>query len=127
MSRPTGSGRRGSEHSLKTVLRAAASGVFPSVDGGVTYLPDLPDGNRAVVALTGHALIASPLGADDFDSEPVPDGFGGALHLSVLQRIAQGGSVGVNDVTLVARGTEGPCLEPTDRYDSYSRVRAAHR
>ena len=48
------------DHPLLTLLTDAARGEFPPVDGSVTFLPELGDGNRAIVACTGHAVVASP-------------------------------------------------------------------
>ena len=65
-------------HPLLDVLLDAAQGRFPPVDGAVTFLPGLPDGNRAIVALTGHAFIAGDLVAADFGDIKL-DGFGAAI------------------------------------------------
>ena len=117
---------------------AAARGIFPPVDGGVTFLPSLPDGNRAVVAFTGHAVVASPWTADQLRWLE-PDGFGGAMDPRVLIEVARAdedvaatsddrsrlGAIGVHDVTMVAtgipHGVDDP-LEPTDRFDEHPRV-----
>ena len=109
-------------HPLLDVLLGAADGRYPPVDGGVTILPGLPGGLRAVVALTGHAFIATPQTAEELADLEL-DGFGRALDPAALTRIADGRRVGVNDVILVGRATLGPTsIGPTDRWDDNPRV-----
>jgi hypothetical protein len=113
-------------HPLLQWLYDAADGRYPPADGGVTFLPALDDGREAVVAFTGHAVIASRLGSDDL-VDLRPDGFGGALAPSVVLRLAAGGTIGVNDVTMFSRGTgpaghAGELLERTRRWDQHPRV-----
>jgi hypothetical protein len=91
-------------HPLLEVMTHAAAGAFPPVDGAVSFLPALEDGNRAIVALTGHTYVACGLSADDFDGIPL-DGFGQALAPAAVLRVADGGVIGVNYVTLTAPGT----------------------
>lgn len=113
-------------HPLLDLLIAAAAGNHPEPDGTVTFLPPFADGREAVVAFTGHAVIASRLGSDDL-ADLRPDGFGGALAPAVLLRLAGGGTIGVNDVTLAAHGTGGAAggttgIAPTRRWDDHPRV-----
>jgi GNAT superfamily N-acetyltransferase len=111
-------------HPLLPVLVAAAEGRFPAVDGAVEYLAPLDLGLEAVVAFTGHAFIASRLGASDFPGAP-PDGFGAALDPSVLLRMAgAGGTVGSTDVGMVSRGVGGGMLPR--RADLYDHPRVRH-
>lgn len=109
-------------HPLLGVLEAAADGRHPQVDGEVTFLPELAGGNRAIVALTGHAYLCT-------DQEPSTlgdlglDGFGAALDPRAVLRVADGGTVGVNDVILVIQGTGGGVdLAPTAAWDDHHRV-----
>lgn len=119
-------------HPLLRSFHDAARGAYVEADGDVTYLPPLDDGREAVVAFTGHSVIASRLGAADL-GDLDPDGFGGALAPAVLLRLAAGGTIGVNDVTMVAPGTGGAdsgaprvgALRRTDRWDDHPRVRHA--
>lgn len=102
------------EHPLLSVFSDAACGRFPAVDGRVVFMPPLRPKLEAVVSLTGRAYLASSLAAPDFVDFPL-DGFGAALGPAVLLRLAgEGGTVGVVDATLVARGTGrgGPPLRP---------------
>jgi hypothetical protein len=108
-----------------------ADGRHPPVDGGVTFLPALDDGREAVVAFTGHAVIASRLGRADL-VDLRPDGFGGALAPTVLLRLAAGGAVGTIDVTMVTSGVgpspgTGPSLERTSHWEEHPRVAHARR
>lgn len=109
-------------HPLLDVMLNAARGNFPPVDGAVTFLPDLPNGNRAIVALTGHAFIAADLDAGDFDGIEL-DGFGAALAPAAVLRVAGHGEIGVHDVTLVAPGTGRGITSPiTTGWDDHPRV-----
>lgn len=97
-------------HQVATLLRDAADGRFPLADGGWQRVPPWRDGVEAVLALTGHAVLAV---GDDVDDELLagldPHGFGGAHHPRVLTALAgPGGWVDSLDVVLVARGTGGP-------------------
>jgi hypothetical protein len=92
-------------HPLLAVLVAAADGVFPPVDGGCTVLPSLGGGLECSVALTGHAYVATSLPAGEVLARG-PDGFGGSVSADFLRWLAgPTGTIGVLDVTLVARGT----------------------
>jgi hypothetical protein len=109
-------------HPLLAIFRDAAVGRFPEMDGGVTFFPALGDGQEAVVCFTGHAFIASRLGADDL-SDLAPDGFGTALHPDVLLRLAgPGGSIGSIDITMFAEGHGGGALVPRPELDDHPRV-----
>lgn len=113
-------------HRLLDHFVCAAEGRFHPVDGGVTHLPPLDRELEAVVAFTGHSVIASRLGAEDL-ADLSPDGFGAALAPEVLLRLAGGGTVGVNDVTLCARGIGGGTLPATTLWDDHYRVRHARQ
>jgi len=115
-------------HPLADVLRDAARGVFPPVDGRVTVLPDLPGGRRAVVSFTGHSVIAADVDAAELIGLGA-DGWGGANHPRVLLRLAEpDGTVGTTDALLTARATgDGdPLPERADLAD-HPRVRHARR
>ncbi len=116
-------------HPLLKMFIDAADGRFPAPDGGVTFTGPLPGGMQAVVGFTGHAVFATPLGAADFDDLQL-DGFGASLHPEVLLRLAGGGTIYGNDVTLVARGTgldpaAQPVLTASDRWEEHPRVQFA--
>ena len=109
-------------HPLLAIFRDAATGRFPEMDGGVTFLPELGEGREAVVCFTGHAFIASRLTADDL-SDLAPDGLGRALHPEVLLRMAgPRGSIGSIDITMFAEGLGGGALVPRPELDHHPRV-----
>ena len=113
------------QHPLEAALLAAADGVFPPVDGRVVLVPPLPGGLEAVVSFTGHAAVATALAGPDL-ADLALDGFGAALQPAVLLRLAgAGGSVGVIDLTLVARGVGGGRLPARHDVDDHPRVRHA--
>jgi hypothetical protein len=109
-------------HPLRAIFHDAAAGRFPDVDGGVTYLPPLDDGQEAVVCFTGHAFFASRLGPGDL-AQLRPDGYGQALHPEILLRMAgTGGSIGSIDLTMYAEGRGGGDLRPDPALDEHPRV-----
>lgn len=113
-------------HSLLELFLEAADGRFPPSDGEVTVVPRPAASQRAVVAFTGHAVIAADV--DEAEARVLgADGFGGALHPRVLAWLAgDGGMIGVNDVTLVGRGRGGsPALAVRDDLNDHYRVRHA--
>ncbi len=56
---------------------------------------------------SNHPLLdATRLTIDEL-GEPAPDGYGSALNPRLQLLMANGGTIGVNDVTLVARGIGG--------------------
>lgn len=79
---------------------------------------------EAVVAFTGHSVIASRLHRTDL-ADLEPDGFGRSLAPLVLLRMGGTGPVGEIDVTLVARGAGGGSLPITADWDEHPRVRRA--
>jgi hypothetical protein len=112
------------EHPLLGLLRSAADGEYPPVDGGYTLLPALPGGLACSVAFTGHAVIAIDRPADEVAARR-PDGFGGSLAPDFLRWLAgAGGWIGVIDATLVARGRGGG--GPPERTDSEEHHRVRH-
>lgn len=114
-------------HPLARVLRDAAAGRHLPVDGGWTRVPPWRDGIEAVLAFTGHAVLAV---GDDVDDEGLaalgPDGFGGAHHPRVLLALAgEDGWVDSLDVVLHARGTGGGA-DLVPRPDLADHPRARH-
>lgn len=121
MDRPAGQSRE--EHPLADLLRAAAAGQFPTPDGGWTRVPPWRDGVEAVVAFTGHAVLA--VGDRIGDAELAKlgiDGFGGAHHPAVIAALAGDGWIDSLDGLLVSvgtagtepRGTGGPLVDRPD-------------
>lgn len=116
-------------HPLLDLLLAATRGQFPPVDGGVTVVPALDDGLEAIVAFTGHAVVATSLSLAEL-LDAGADGYGGAVAPDV-QRFVAGptGWIGVHDVTLagVGLGDTGiaPLLPARDGLASHPRVALA--
>lgn len=112
-------------HPLLTTLLDAVDGRFPPVDGGWTVVPALRDGLECVLALTGHAYIATGRSRAEVDAH-APDGFGGALAPDFLRWLAGAdGRIDMIDATLFARGTGGGALPERHDLDGHPRVRLA--
>ena len=115
-------------HPLLELLLAAAAGRFPPVDGAVTVLPPLPSGLDLIVAFTGHAVVATDLGADDLQRAGA-DGYGGAVTPDVQRLVAgDGGWIGTQDLILVGTGLgdEGARPPLPRRDDLADHPRVAH-
>lgn len=113
-------------HALLRFFLEAAEGRFPASDGGLTVVPRPTSTQQAVVAFTGHAVIAADV--DEAAARRLgADGLGGALHPRVLAWLAgDHATIGVIDVTLVGRGRGGsPALAVRDDLDDHHRVRFA--
>jgi GNAT superfamily N-acetyltransferase len=114
------------DHPLLTVLLSAADGRFPPVDGGVTVMPALDGGLECSIAFTGHGIVATARPAEAVRAQR-PDGFGASMAPALLSWLAgEGGTIGVLDATLVARGKAGGATLP-ERFDAadHPRVRYA--
>jgi hypothetical protein len=109
-----------SRHPLLEVLRSAAAGEFPPADSRAVFLPPLLNGDSAVVSLTGRVYLATD------QRLPGLDGFGSALHPTVLQRLAgPNGEIGTIDVILAALGLGGGRLPARHDLADHPRVRHA--
>ncbi len=96
-------------HPLGLLLTDVLAGRFPDPDGGWSRVPPWRAGVEAIVAFTGHAVLAV---ADDVNDTALTDlgvdGFGGAHHPRVIASLAGPGSwIDSLDVLLMASGT-GP-------------------
>ncbi len=78
-----------SPHPVAELLTAAADGRPPEPDGGWRRVPPWRPGVEAVLAFTGHAVlaVAGDVGDEELDGLGV-DGLGGAHHPRVLLRLA---------------------------------------
>ena len=119
----------GHRHPLLELMLAASDGHFPPVDGAVTVVPPLNGGLEAIVAFTGHAVVATDLSVELL-SRAGADGYGGAVAPAVQQLLAgPDGWIGVHDVALVGIGLgddrAGPLLAPRDDLGSHPRVALA--
>lgn len=112
---------------LADVLRGAAAGTFPDADGGVSVVPPWLPGVEAVVALTGHAWVATTLPLQVL-LDAGADGFGAANDPRVLLAMAGArGSVDCLDVLLAGFGTGRTALPERHDLDDHPRVRHARR
>ncbi len=92
-------------HRLADLLRAAAAGRFPDADGEVEVVPPWRPGVEAVVAFTGHAVVATTLDAAALAAAGA-DGLGGASSPRVVDLLAgPDGASEPLDAVLVAAGT----------------------
>lgn len=113
----------GEPHPLAAVIRAAAKGSFPPADGGVDVVAPLHEGAEAVVAFTGHAVVATHRDRVDV-LEQGADGYGGATSPAFLLWLAgDGGYVGSLDILMCAygRGAGSPLGVASD-LDDHPRV-----
>jgi hypothetical protein len=110
-------------HPLAELISAAAAGRFPPVDGGWHRVPPWRPGLHAVIAFTGHAVLALP---DDVPDRTLNtfgvDGFGGAHDPRLIAALAGPdgwidsldlivGTIGVGP-TLTSEPTSAPMSEP---------------
>ncbi|HZZ96661.1 MAG TPA: hypothetical protein VFE19_06595 [Jatrophihabitantaceae bacterium] len=113
-------------HPLATLLEDAIEGRFPPADGGWHRVPPWRDGVEAVLAFTGHAVLAV---SDDVSEQRLTalgvDGFGGAHHPRVLVDLAgPDGWIDSLDALIARRGTGGG-TPLVDRRDLATHPRAA--
>jgi hypothetical protein len=115
------------DHPLAGVLRDAARGVFPPVDGVAELMPPDAAGTSGVVSFTGHSYVLTELTPSEL-ADLALDGFGAATHPRALLRLAGGGSVGSLDVVLVRAGAGGATtLSPRADLEHHPRVERARR
>jgi len=123
-------------HPLGELLTNAAHGCFPPQDGGWHRVSPWREGIEAVVAFTGHAVLAVGNDVTDEDLHGWDvDGYDGALHPRVLQGLVGAhGWVDSLDVIVAAHGTGDPAesavdseveLVPCDDMGDHPRVRYA--
>jgi hypothetical protein len=111
------------DHPLAAVLRRAAGGVFPPVDGAAEVMPPDKDGTHAVVCFTGHAFVLT-----DHDAATLapfrPDGYGAAMEPALLVELARPDrEIGSVDVVLVRRALGGGgALQARTDLDGHPRV-----
>jgi GNAT superfamily N-acetyltransferase len=106
-------------------LQAAIEGGFPPSDGAVDVVEPYLAGVEAVVAFTGHAVVATELPGDRVLAAGA-DGYGGATSPAVAQLLAgPDGEIDTLDVLLVARGTGRTGLPEVSGAGGHPRVRHA--
>lgn len=111
-------------HPVAELLQDALAGRFPVADGGWHRVPPWRAGVEAVLAFTGHAVLAV---GDDIPDERLAalgvDGYGGAHHPRVLLDLAgSGGWIDSLDALLVRRGGGSAALVDRPDLADHSRV-----
>jgi hypothetical protein len=100
-------------HPLTELITAAADGRFPEADGGWRRVPPWRPGLEAVIAFTGHAVLA--MAPDIRDQQLISlgvDGFGGAHDPRLITALAGAdGWIDSLDMLMAGRGT-GRAAEP---------------
>jgi hypothetical protein len=117
---------------LRQLLDDAARGRFPSPRWGLDVVRAPERMAAAVVALTGHHVIAAPLGRDELDSQLDPDDVAAPFNPEFLAWLGRrlGAKVGHIDATLARLGGGSPdpdWLEATTSPQDNERVRRANR
>jgi GNAT superfamily N-acetyltransferase len=114
---------------LADLITAAAAGQFPVADGGWRRVPPWRQGLEAVIAFTGHAVLAvAPDIPDRLLVSLGVDGFGGAHHPRLVMALAgPGGWIDSLDLLLAGRGGvhAGVPSRLVDRPDLATHPRAA--
>jgi hypothetical protein len=118
-----------SDHPLAGLIAAAAAGRYPVADGSWQRVPPWRTGVEAIVAFTGHAVLAV---APDIPDERLvllgADGFGGAHDPRLITALAgPGGWIDSLDILMAGRGTGHADAPPrlADRPDLAAHPRAA--
>jgi GNAT superfamily N-acetyltransferase len=117
------------EHPLAGLISAAADGRFPDPDGGWRRVPVWRPGLEAVVAFTGHAVLAvEPDVPDSVLAALGADGLGGAHHPRLISALAgPDGWVDSLDLLMAGRGAgaSGGAARLVSRPDLAGHPRAA--
>jgi hypothetical protein len=94
--------------SLEDVLRKIERGNFPPPDGRVTIVPEPSPGTAAVVAFTGHAVIAADVDESWVRDRVPEDDLGAPLSPSFLAALGcrLGRDVGCIDMVTLATGLD---------------------
>lgn len=117
------------DHPLAALIAAAAAGRYPVADGSWRRVPPWRPGVEAIVAFTGHAVLA--VAPDIPDQRLVSlgvDGFGGAHDSRLITALAgPGGWIDSLDILMAGRGSGRPDTPPrlVGRPDLATHPRAA--
>jgi hypothetical protein len=117
------------DHPLAGLITAAAAGRYPAADGSWRRVPPWRPGVEAIVAFTGHAVLA--VAPDIPDRRLVSlgvDGFGGANDPRLITALAgSGGWIDCLDMLMAGRGDGHPDVPPrlAGRPDLAAHPRAA--
>ncbi|MGW7683373.1 GNAT family N-acetyltransferase [Kribbella sp. NPDC054772] len=100
---------------LAAILRAVEAGVLPAPDLGLTVVPAPSERDSAVVAFTGHTVIAADVSAE-WVAERVPEGdLGAPASPAFLQALAErtGRRAGATDAMLLSPAITDPASRTT--------------
>jgi hypothetical protein len=119
-------------HPLAGLLVGAAFGRFPDADGGVEVLPSPPGPADAVVAFTGHAIVAADVSPKEVAGFLPPSDLGAPMSTHFLSWLGRrlGCRPGSLDVVFTAVGAEGQGelpLRPDSLRSDHPRVARAAR
>lgn len=125
-------GRDDREHPLAALCAALAHGVYPPVDGITQAVPRAVGAAAAVLAFTGHCVVAADVDAAWVAAECRPWQLTAALSPAFLAALAGRvrGQAQALDVLLGAPSRDGPPELPltlTDTRSGHPRVRRARR
>ncbi|MGH3149799.1 MAG: hypothetical protein ACRDOB_03590 [Streptosporangiaceae bacterium] len=102
------------DHPLAGLIAAAAAGRYPVADGSWRRVPPWRPGVEAIVAFTGHAVLA--VAPDIPDQRLVSlgvDGFGGAHDPRLITALAgPGGWIDSLDIVMAGHGSGHPGTPP---------------
>ncbi|HEX6197038.1 MAG TPA: GNAT family N-acetyltransferase [Jiangellaceae bacterium] len=117
--------------SLEHVLGRIESGSFPPADGKVTVVPEPSPGTSAVVAFTGHAVIAADVDESWVRDRVPEDDLGAPLSPPFLAALGThlGRDVGCIDMVTLATHLDGAPAVPLAPVagSTHPRVRRATR
>jgi GNAT superfamily N-acetyltransferase len=117
------------DHPLRATLNSAAEGTFPAADMAVEILGPPPGRADAVVAFSGHNVIAAPVDPAEVRAQLTDGDPGGPMSAPFLTWLGTrlGTTPGMLDVVLVANGvpttTELARREGTDAHARVARAR----
>ena len=115
---------------LRSLLADAAAGRFPTADLAVEVLPPPAGPSDAVIAFSGHNVIAATVTADEVLAHLSDDDPGGPMSATFLAWLGEriDAVPGSLDVVLVADGLGAPAsLDQRADADAHDRVTRAQR
>lgn len=117
-------------HPLRTLLEEAVRGRFPPADGTLRVLSSPPGRSDAVVAFTGHHLVAAAVAEDEVRAHLAGQDLGAPMGARFLAWLADrtGSEPGSLDVVLAAPAARAGAglLRPAEMVD-HARVERAER
>ena len=116
---------------LRDLLLDAAAGKPPAADGKIDVVPSPAPGRHAVVAFTGHTVVAADVSPDEVHAHLPDDDFGAPMSPAFLCWLAErlGATAGNLDVVLAAPPALGTPEVEVYAADTmaHARVQRAHR